>query len=200
MSEVDRRADAHRRLITCISHPLRHRLLMRLHHVVASPKELADELGEPLGRVSHHVRTLERIGAIELVRAEQRRGAVEHYYRAVQAGYFSDEDWARLPLATRREIIGQHLQQIMGDMATAHADDGFDHLRACVSFMWLELDERGMERMSELLKRTLDEAMEIHTESALRLDGGERPLLTQLTLLHFERSSQAARAAGEQRA
>jgi hypothetical protein len=47
---------------------------------VASPSELPDALGEPLGNVSYHVRILRELDCIELVRTEPRRGALEHFY------------------------------------------------------------------------------------------------------------------------
>ena len=45
-----------------------------------SPNEIAFELREPLGNVSYHVTQLAEAGLLELVSAEPRRGALEHYY------------------------------------------------------------------------------------------------------------------------
>lgn len=48
-----------------------------------TPSDLQRELAEPkLGNVSYHVRALLDDGLIELVRTEQRRGALAHFYRA----------------------------------------------------------------------------------------------------------------------
>lgn len=70
-------------IITALGHPLRAELLTLFDQGEASPKELADRLGEKLGNVSYHVRILARLGLIELVRETPRRGAVEHHYKAV---------------------------------------------------------------------------------------------------------------------
>ena len=102
-------------LLRAISHPLRHRLLGMLDGRIASPNQLARELGLPLGRVSYHIRLLSDLGAIELVRTEPRRGALEHFYRAVTTVWFSEGDWAKLPRSARRGILGQNLQQIFTD-------------------------------------------------------------------------------------
>src|SRR3954465_2445311 len=96
-------------LLKAISHPLRHRLLGLLDDRTASPNELARELGLPLGRVSYPIRLLADRGVIGLVRPEPRRGALEHFYRAVTRGWFSEEDWARLPRSARRGIAGRPL-------------------------------------------------------------------------------------------
>src|ERR687890_314229 len=110
-------------LLRAISHPLRHRLLGMLDGRTASPNQLARELDLPLGRVSYHIRLLADLGAIELVRTEPRRGALEHFYRAVTTVWFSEADWQKLPRSARRGILGQNLQHIFGSV-TAAADAG----------------------------------------------------------------------------
>lgn len=67
-----------------------HRLRCQiLTHMAAeepiSPNRLSIALGEPLGNVSYHVKTLGECGAIELHSTEPRRGAVEHFYVRVPA-------------------------------------------------------------------------------------------------------------------
>ena len=71
------------RLEKALSHPLRARILADLERQTSSPRELSDELGEPLGNVSYHVRRLAGLGLVKLVKTTPRRGAVEHHYRAV---------------------------------------------------------------------------------------------------------------------
>jgi len=46
------------RLVKALAHPLRIQILNLLRDRVASPSELADEIGAPLGNVSYHVRFL----------------------------------------------------------------------------------------------------------------------------------------------
>src|ERR671938_680391 len=85
------------RIMKALSHPLRVRMLTLLHQKVASPSELADELDEPLGNVSYHMRFLADLKMVKLVRTEPRRGAVEHYNQALEPSQFSGADWAKLP-------------------------------------------------------------------------------------------------------
>jgi DNA-binding transcriptional ArsR family regulator len=66
-----------------VAHPLRAKVLDALAGEPRSPNELAVEFGEPLGNVSYHVKVLHELGLVELVDTAQRRGAVEHYYRAL---------------------------------------------------------------------------------------------------------------------
>lgn len=65
-------------------HPLKMRII-ELYATGAelTPVDVQRELDEPkLGNVSYHVRALLADGLIELVRTEQRRGALAHFYRA----------------------------------------------------------------------------------------------------------------------
>jgi DNA-binding transcriptional ArsR family regulator len=170
------------RVVKALSHPLRYRILGRLNAGEASPVEMAREMDVPVGRVSHHVRTLARIGAIELVRTRPRRGAVEHFYRAAVPAWFTDSDWAALPRSARQVIGGQNVEQVMGQLAAAAAA-GFGHPRAHLSFVPLELDEQGMAELAELLRATLEKAYAVETRSAER----GASLSTELVLMHFER-------------
>ena len=183
-----RPAAADQQLIKAIAHPLRHRVLVAFSEGVSSPKVVADRLGEPLGRVSHHVRVLAEMGAIELVGTEPRRGAVEHFYRAVIQPRFEDDVWSRLPIATRRVLFAQPLQRLMGDVAAAARGTGFDHDQAHVSYTVLDLDAEGMTAMATLLAETLDRAQAIATEAKERLAGEPAPLRTELGMVHFEPS------------
>jgi DNA-binding transcriptional ArsR family regulator len=179
------------RLVKAISHPIRHRVLVMLNERVASPNEIATEIGESLGRVSYHVRRLAEIGAIELVRTEPRRGAVEHFYRATAQAWFSDADWARLPKTTRRNVYGQNLDRIAGDVVAAAEAGGFDQAQAHVSLTPLALDEQGMADVAELLARTLERALEIQAESAGRAPGAGDQAPSELAIMHFERAPAA---------
>src|SRR3954453_14073896 len=91
------------RIAKALSHPLRARILQRLGERVASPGELAAELGAPLGVVSYHVGVLGEYACGELVRAEPRRGPFQHFYRATARPAVAEERWRTLPAGLRQE-------------------------------------------------------------------------------------------------
>src|SRR3954449_11036345 len=169
-------------LLRAISHPLRHRLLGMLDGRTASPNMLARELGLPLGRVSYHIRLLSDLGAIELVRTEPRRGALEHFYRAVTTVWFSEGDWAKLPRSARRGILGQNLQQIFTEVTAAADNGGFDHPSSLVLRAPLRLDEAGMSEVAGMLHAAVDRARELNSEAE---DNGAAR--AELSVLLFER-------------
>ena len=102
------------RLAKALAHPLRVQLLAPLNEGVASPNELAKKLDEPLTNVSYHVRMLHDLGCIELVETEPRRGALEHYYRAIVRPFFAERDWKKLPKNARGSISDAVLQLDLG--------------------------------------------------------------------------------------
>jgi len=98
---------------------MRTRILTILNEQVASPNEIAQMLDERLPNVSYHVRALHDLGTIELVRTAQRRGAIEHYYRALMRPFFSDRDWKRIPRAGRQAISDAALKIIFEDVGAS---------------------------------------------------------------------------------
>lgn len=68
------------------THPLRVSILEVLNMDsgrTLSPKELSLELRAPLSTVNYHVTELRDAGLIEVVDERQVRGAIEHFYSAV---------------------------------------------------------------------------------------------------------------------
>src|SRR3954462_14032910 len=87
---------AETRIAKALAHPLRARILQRLGERIASPGELAVELGASLGVVSYHVRALHDYDCVELVRTEPRRGALQHFSRATARPNLDEDQWRTL--------------------------------------------------------------------------------------------------------
>jgi DNA-binding transcriptional ArsR family regulator len=172
-----------------LAHPLRHRLLAAMSEREASPSELAAELGEPLGNVAYHVRMLETLGCIELVRTTPRRGALEHHYRAIVRAVISDEDWEGIPESARQSISAETLGEIWRDVTAAMRAEKFDR-RTDRHLSWtnLSLDEQGWEELNVALGELFERALAIQAESAARLQesGAEGAIASKLALLHYE--------------
>jgi DNA-binding transcriptional ArsR family regulator len=175
-------------LAKALAHPLRVRILTSLHKGVSSPNQLAQELDEPLGNVSYHVKTLLEFDCVELVKTEPRRGAVEHFYRATERAFFSDSDWEKIPASARRGITGSVLESI-GQDATESLMAGTIDARndSHLSRTPLVLDEKGWTELNSILENALNRAVEIQGEAASRLaEEKTDPIETKLSILHFE--------------
>jgi DNA-binding transcriptional ArsR family regulator len=175
-------------LAKALAHPLRVRILTSLHKGISSPNQLAQELGEPLGNVSYHVKTLLEFDCVELVKTEPRRGAVEHFYRATERAFFSDSDWEKIPASARKGISGAVLEMIGQDSTEALVAGTIDaRSDSHVSRTPLVLDEKGWTELNALLGETLERAIQIQEESASRLaDEKGDGIETKLAILHFE--------------
>lgn len=182
--------DVESRLAKAIAHPLRTRVLLALAEKVSSPKLLAGELGEPLGRVSHHVRVLARIGAIELVETRQRRGALEHFYKASIHPVFDDSSWETLPRSVRRGLFAEGLRRTLAGVSDAAAAGGFDHPRAVILYECFDLDHEGFEAVAAILAETALRVLELRRSHERSVGGQDVPRTsTELAMLHFRRAS-----------
>jgi DNA-binding transcriptional ArsR family regulator len=77
-------------LLIALRHPLRRQILrtMAVQDPI-SPRQISDELREPLSNVSYHVRVLADCGAVTLVDTEPVRGSMQHFYSSTV-----EEAWA----------------------------------------------------------------------------------------------------------
>jgi DNA-binding transcriptional ArsR family regulator len=171
-----------------LSHPLRPRILQILTiRGEASPNEIAAELHVPLGTLSYHMRLLRDAGWIELVREVLRRGAVEHFYRAVVRPFADDGQWEDLPEGVRRRLAAMTVGQVLRSAARVADAGAFDARGAHVDRLVLELDDEGWEELSALLVETLERAGRIQRRSndrrSSRAAGALQP--SELAIMHF---------------
>jgi DNA-binding transcriptional ArsR family regulator len=174
-------------LVKALAHPLRWRIVdTMVERGEVSPVQLARLLDEPLATVSHHTRVLRDHGCIELTRTEPRRGAVEHYYRALMPAFFDDEQWKRVPIMLRRGVVGQVFRRIVDDAAAAGAVGAFDAPGAHMDRLLVELDDDGWRELSELLLDVLRRAQAIQSRSDARRGDVGAARTSEVAILHFE--------------
>jgi DNA-binding transcriptional ArsR family regulator len=77
-------------LLIALRHPLRRQILRAMaEHDPISPRQISDELRQPLSNVSYHVRVLAGCGAVTLVDTAPVRGSMQHFYSPA-----IEEPWA----------------------------------------------------------------------------------------------------------
>jgi DNA-binding transcriptional ArsR family regulator len=181
-------------LVRALAHPLRVQILEVLNERAASPNELMEILGFPLGNVAYHTRVLEKCGCIELVGTERRRGAIEHYFRAKPRSYIGHQDWRRVPRSVRSEVSGVSIEAFLSrafDALEAGTID--DREDTTLSWMTMAVDEVGWSQAAEVLGEALARLQVVHEESQerLRANGGQAtPMITGLAA--FEAARPAA--------
>jgi DNA-binding transcriptional ArsR family regulator len=176
------------RLVKALAHELRVEILTILNERIASPNELAKELGEGLSQVSYHVKVLKDYECIEMVKTEPRRGAVEHYYRATSRPFLTDGGWSELPPSVRPGLGAELLELIQGDAVRA-IEEGTLEAREDVHLTrtLMLLDERGWGELMDVLSKTLNTASKIQSESTTRLQkSAEEGFPASVSMLAFE--------------
>lgn len=153
-----------------VSHPLRAKCWTVLAERVASPKELTQLVDDTLGNISYAVRVLEKAGVIELVDMGRRRGAIEHFYRAVDRPNASDEETAARSPKERTEFARYIGQRSFADYSVALDAGTFgarhDH------YTWrmpMLVDEIGWEKLNELYAEMAERIMDAQAASAERM-------------------------------
>lgn len=180
-----------------LGHPLRVEILQILNERDASPNELTDLLEVPLGNVAYHTRVLERCGCVELVRTAQRRGAVEHYFRAVPRSYIGHQEWRKVPRSVRSGVSGVSVDSFMTRVIEAlQAGTIDDREDTTLSWMSMAVDEVGWVQAAEVLDEAIARLQTVHEQSRRRLEmtGGE-PTSMIVGLAAFE-SPEAGAAEG----
>lgn len=185
------------RLVKALGHPIRVQILVILNDRVASPNEMAKELEQSLGTVSYHVRLLAQLKCVELVETVPRRGAVEHYYRAIIRPWFEKEDWKNLPQSLRGGVSSEVLSLIVKDAGASIETGAFDSREDIhLSRAPLMLDQEAWDELAGRLDELLDRALELNAEAAGRAvhaDDDERAEC-DLVLMHFPKAASATGA------
>src|SRR3712207_1984766 len=178
-----------------MSHPLRNDILDVLNRRVASPADIAEEIGAKLGDVAYHCTRLHELGAIELVRTEPRRGATKHFYRAALRTVIDDDLYASLPPSLRRQHAGEIIAELWKHLVAAGRADSFVRPDVHITLTPLDLDEQGAADVSTILEDALERIFEVQREVIDRRPPDAEPedaVRTEAVLLHFLRAPAAA--------
>ena len=188
------------RYVRALGHPLRVRVLAILEERTASAVELARILDADIGVVAYHVRKLNQLGLIELVKETRVRGAIQRHYRAYERPRVSDDAWEQAPPVAKQAAVDAALQQIYDYGRASNAAGGFDRRDAHITRSALRLDAEGWDRLAGELRRVLEEVAAIEAEVAARDAAGEERsvedvglVLMQFQALPFSRSGRADR-------
>lgn len=187
-SRADKRTPADQSVCQALKHPIRVRILEALCEEDMSPIQFlrrrllppgfdfeADEKNA-LSHVAYHFKQLLEADCIVLVETVPRRGANEHIYRSKMLALHTDEDFEELSLEERRQISRSTLQMLIARAEGAIYQGTFDkrpdrHL----SWVPLELDERGWKELRDLQAETLERVQGIKAAAIARRHerGGE---------------------------
>ncbi|MFT3865354.1 MAG: winged helix-turn-helix domain-containing protein [Solirubrobacterales bacterium] len=179
-----------------VAHPMRCRCLAILADRVASPAEIARELGLEVSNVGYHVNALAEAGLIEEVGQRPVRGAVEHFYKAIVRPIRTTEEEAEFSLAERKSFARTTWSLIAANATTALEAgtlvERHDHHLTRVP---LKVDEQGWTEMADAYMELYERVYEIQAASAERLGTDQDdPGISTLSVLAFFETPEAAPA------
>jgi DNA-binding transcriptional ArsR family regulator len=176
-----------------VSHRIRVQVLTLLNEGTYTPVQISRLLGVPVTTLSHHIRELLDGGSIEIAKVVKVRNVDQHYYRAVEMPFYSDEEvWAMTPL--QRQVSAGLIIQCMAAelMAAFWAGKIRDDPRAWLGWRWFNVDEQGREDIADEQQRFWDRMQEIEAESTnRRAESGEDATSIVVAELGFERERRA---------
>jgi DNA-binding transcriptional ArsR family regulator len=164
------------RLVKALAHPLRVEILDYMNGGEWSPRELERETGVGLSQVSYHVKVLFDFKLIELTKAEPRRGAVEHFYRAVERAFVPAGMTNDIPKSAQG-IIGNGIVGKIDEDVGASLKSGKFYTRDDWHASWtpIPLDNQGCEDAEKLADEFVERFLKLEAESANRQAEAENP-------------------------
>jgi DNA-binding transcriptional ArsR family regulator len=174
-------------------HRIRVQVLSILNEGTYTPDQLAGILGEPLNKVSHHIRELNDAGSIELAFVRKARNADQHYYRAMKMPFYSDDEVWEMTPHQRQVSAGLVLMNMVAEaMAAFWAGKIRDDRRTWLAWRWFNVDDQGRQDIAEEQQRSWNRMREIECESTdRRAKSGEEAKSIIVADMGFERERTA---------
>jgi hypothetical protein len=157
-----------------------------------SPKRLNAMMDDfTLPGSDRRLQKLARQGWATEVRQEtggKRRGATEHFYRAVGPALIDNESWAKIPEAIKATITSRTFEQLREKVKEA-VDVGTFDARTDRHLTWslLRLDQTGWETVVGMVDAFFESLFDEEKSAKQRMKGsGEKPILATIGLAAFE--------------
>lgn len=152
-----------------LKHQHRVELLCLLNEGEHNRYELAALIGVEPNKIKHHLKELLDEGSIELAYSKRVGNMIQHYYRAVEIPFYSDEEIEALRPGERQAFAGVILQAVMAEsLAALWAGKMASDRRAWLSWRWFHVDAQGREDIADEQARHWARVREIEVESTNR--------------------------------
>jgi DNA-binding transcriptional ArsR family regulator len=153
-----------------LGNAFRQQILWILNERIASPSEIATELGEDLRKVCNHIKVLMEAGCIELVYVKAVGNRLQSFYRANSRAFLDGLDWPSVPESVKVGMRATLLRNILDDAIEAVVDETYDELDGShMSWTPMILDEQGREEITAILEQALLDSLKAADRSKVRL-------------------------------
>jgi len=167
-------------------------ILAQLNLREMSPKQFYDEFGgASMSSVGRRFQKLAKAGWLKLTREEsggKRRGATEHFYRAIGPAILDQEDWSKLPGSLKSTLTWKTFEQFREKVKEAISAGTLgvrtdQHLTCSI----LLLDQLGWEEVTTALNELFQTLfLEERNAESRMAKSGEKPMQATVGLAAFE--------------
>jgi DNA-binding transcriptional ArsR family regulator len=179
-----------------VSHRIRVHILIVLNEGTYTATQIAQIIDEPLNNVSNHVRELVDAGSIELVKVEPKGNVLQHYYRAVEMPFYSDEEAAAMTPEQRQVTAGLVVQSMTAEIMAGLWAGKLTKPRTWLAWNWFNVDEQGREEIADEQERSWQRLEQIEVEATnRRAESGEEGQSILVSQTGFERARKGHRVA-----
>jgi hypothetical protein len=161
--------------------------LVSLEKGPASKSDIARELGIRLNKADYDVGELERMGLVEPVGTEMRRGQKTTLYRAVKRPILNNEEWGELSQEDRERLVLWTYQLLLRDVTVAWRGRTLQaRVESHNTRSPVRVDEQGWIRLNEILDDTREAVRKVEVESVDReREAGDESNLTNMRVALF---------------
>lgn len=153
-----------------LGNAFRQQILWILNERIASPSEIAAELGEDLRKVCNHVNVLKEAGCIELVYVRPVGNRLQSFYRANSRAFLDGLDWPSVPESVKTGMRATLLRNILDDAIEAVVSETYDRFDGShMSWTPMILDEQGRQEITAILEQALLDSLEVADATKARL-------------------------------
>jgi hypothetical protein len=153
-----------------LANSFRQQILWIFNERVASPSDIAKELGAGLSKVCHHINVLKDAKCIELDHTKTIGNRVQSYYKANSRALLDELEWKKVPGSLKGGLRATLLANIIEDSTESVVEGIFDSREGShLSWTPLIVDEQGRVELAQVLERALLEVIAIQDNTKERL-------------------------------
>jgi hypothetical protein len=173
-----------------VGHRIRIEILCILNEGTYSASELSRLIRQPLTTIGHHIKELVSSRCIELARVEKVRNTDQHFYRAIELPFVSDEDAKALSPDVKQEYAALILQAITAEgLGSLWAGKMNNDPTVRMMWRWFSLDAQGRQELAEEQLESWERIVEIEARATnRRAESSEEPVTLIAATMGFERS------------
>ena len=142
--------------IKAVAHPRRIDILNTFKESPLSAKQLSEILDEPHAKINYHIKTLYKVGVLELVEEKIKSGIVEKYYYPKAKNIILDKNAINLYLHSQnRDVLINKFEELINKFYNTIEEDCDQ--KETVMYNEMLLTKQEVDLLNETIEKTIEE-------------------------------------------